>query len=429
MARREEALEPKSPGSIQRPLRVLFVTSHPVQYQAPLFRRLAADPRIESHVVYATLKGAERALDPDFGAEIKWDIPLLDGYEWKEAKNRGSGRESFFGLFNPGVWRIIREGKYDAVVCFVGYVRATFWIALLAAKLSRAAFLFGTDAWSLVPRDRKRWKIAVKKLGWPLLFRLADQVIVPSSGGVELMSSLGIPRERIALTPFVVDNDWWKAQAASVDKEAVRKNWNVPSDAVVVLFCAKLQPWKRPFDVLEAFAKADLPNAVLIFAGDGVLKEALRNRAAELGAEPRVRFLGFANQTQLPAIYAASDVLVLPSEYEPFGLVVNEAFCCGCPAIVSDRVGAGRDLVRPGETGDIFPCGDVEALARSLEKMLALPQRQHLSRWAKAQVDTWSPRENIEGMMHALQLATSRNGAGARKAADENSSGLPGVSK
>lgn len=422
-------MDDKNPSPRERPIRVLFVASHPVQYQVPLFRRLAADPRIESHVVYATLKGAERALDPDFGAEIQWDVPLLDEYHWKQAKNRGSGKESFFGLFNPGVWRMIREEKFDAVVSFIGYVRATFWIALLAAKLSRAAFLFGTDAWSLVPRDRKKWKAAVKKMAWPLLFRLADRVIVPSTGGVQLMHSLGIPDGRVVLTPFVVDNGWWKERAASVNREAVRKAWNVPSDAVVVLFCAKLQPWKRPLDVLEAFAIAASPNSVLIFAGDGPLKEALRKRAAELGAAPRVRFLGFVNQSQLPALYASSDVLVLPSEYEPFGVVVNEAFCCGCPAIVSDRVGAGRDLVRPGETGDVFPCGDVEALARSLKKILAdSSQRRRLSEGAKARMESWSPTENVEGMILALQLATSRSGR-TEAITQKSRSGLSGVSQ
>ena len=169
--------------------RVLFVASHPVQYQAPVFRRLAAEPDVDIHVAYCTLKGAEAAHDPEFGASVQWDIPLLDGYAWSEVPNRGSGKESFFGLRNPGLWNLIRAGNYDAVVSFVGYVRATFWIAYLGAKSSRAAFLFGTDASSLAPRDGRAWKIPVKKVLWPWLFRLADQVMVPSSGSRELISS------------------------------------------------------------------------------------------------------------------------------------------------------------------------------------------------------------------------------------------------
>src|SRR5437867_5274238 len=113
--------------------RVLFVASHPVQYQSPLFRQLAAEPQLDIHVAYCSLKAAQASRDPEFGVEVQWDVPLLDGYPWSHVSNRGSGRESFFGLFNPGLWKLIREGKYDALVCHVGYVRATFWLAYFAA--------------------------------------------------------------------------------------------------------------------------------------------------------------------------------------------------------------------------------------------------------------------------------------------------------
>ena len=392
----------------ERRTRVLFVASHPVQYQAPLFRRLASDPRIESHVVYATLKGAQRALDPEFGTEIKWDVPLLDGYEWQEAKNFGSGKESFGGLFNPSVWNLIRSGKFDAVVSFVGYVRATFWIALLAAKFSGAAFLFGTDATSLAPRDGRKWKIAIKKIGWPFLFRLADQVIALSTAGVEFMCSLGIPRERVSLIPFVVDNDWWKDEAAKVDRDAVRKSWDIPANASVVLFCAKLQPWKRPQDLLRAFARAAVRNTFLVFAGDGTLRSEVEREAATLGVKEQVRFLGFVNQRGLPAVYTAGDLFVLPSGYDPCPVVVCEAMLCGCPVVISDEIRGRFDLVRPGVTGGIFPCGDVEALAELLRKILGdSAQCRQMSENARLQMATWSPSEYVTGVVNAVESAVT----------------------
>src|SRR5260370_18593877 len=119
--------------------RVLFVASHPVQYQAPLFRRLAGHSSLDLQVAYCTLRGAEAGHDPEFGASIQWDVPLLDRYSWTHVPNRGSGAESFFGLFNPGLWKLIRGGNYDAVFSYVGYLLATFWVAPAAAKLSNAA--------------------------------------------------------------------------------------------------------------------------------------------------------------------------------------------------------------------------------------------------------------------------------------------------
>ena len=391
--------------------RVLAVASHPVQYMSPIFRRLAAREDLDLHVAYCSLRGAEPAHDQDFGATVQWDVPLLDGYAWSHVPNKGSGADSFFGLRNPGVWKLIRRGRYDAVLCFTGYVCVTFWIALLAAKLARTAFLFGTDATTLAPRDARSWKVGLKKILWPRLFGLADQVIVPSSGSRDLMVSLGLPPERVTLTPYCVDNDWWMQQSASIDRNAVRESWDASPGDSVILFCAKLQPWKRPLDLLRAFAKVDLENAFLVFAGEGPLRPQLESEAANLGITNRVRLLGFVNQSQLPAVYSAADLMVLPSEYEPFAVVVNEAMCCGCPVMVSDRVGAARDLVAPVRPSFIFPCGDVAALAAALQT--AIGDRallQSLRRAVVAHVQTWSPAQNIAATMDAIRIAVSRLG-------------------
>jgi glycosyltransferase involved in cell wall biosynthesis len=394
-----------------RRYRVLAVATHPVQYMAPIFRRMAKHPSLDFQVAYCTLRGAEAGHDPEFGASIQWDVPLLDGYSWTHILNRGSGAESFFGFFNPALWKLIRSGNYDAVLCYIGYVRATFWIACLASKFSKAAFLFGADATSLTPRDGRNWKIPIKKFFWPRLFRLADQVIVLSAGGVDLMRSLRIPPERITLTPFVVDNDWWMQQSKLVDRAAVRASWGVsPNDAVIV-FSAKLQPWKSPLDLLRAFAKANLSDALLLFAGEGPLRPRLEAEATALGVASRVRFLGFVNQSQLPAVYTAADLLVLPSEFEPFGLVVNEAMCCGCAAAASDRCGAARDLVAPVSPELVFRSGDIDALAELMKKATAdLARLEDLGRASLAYVQTWSPERNVAASTEAIRMAVSRTG-------------------
>jgi len=392
-----------------RRYRVLAVSAHPVQYMSPIFRRMAVHPALDLHVAYCSLRGAEAGHDPEFGATIQWDVPLLDGYSWSKVPNRGSGRDSFFGLFNPGIWKLIRCGNFDAVLCFTGYPCATFWIARAAASLSRTAFLFGTDANTLVSRDSRVWKRRVKRVVWPLLFRIADQVIVPSSGTRELMLSLGLPNDRVTLTPYSVDNDWWMQKSAEVDRASVRAGWGASAADAVILFCAKLQPWKRPLDLLRAFAKARLSNALLVFAGEGPLRSQLESEAAALGVAARVRFLGFVNQTQLPDVYTSADLMVLPSEYEPFAVVVNESMCCGGPVVASDRVGAGRDLVAPVCPEFIYPCGDTDALAAILQRADA--NRTWLSglgRAARARMETWGPPENIAGTVEAIARGVAR---------------------
>jgi glycosyltransferase involved in cell wall biosynthesis len=392
-----------------RRYRVLFVCGHPVQYMSPLLRRMAQHLQLEISTVYCRLRGATAGVDPEFGAKIQWDIPLLDGYPWVEIPNKGTDSEGFWGLYNPGLWKYVREGNFDVVFCLTGYIRASFWITYFACKLSRSALIFGTDASSLAPRDGRAWKIPIKKLLWPLLFRLADQVLVPSSAGASMMRDLAIPADRISLIPFVVDNDRWIEQSDRADRNATRAEWGVSDRELVVLFCAKLQDWKRPLDLLHAFAKAAVPHSVLIFAGEGPLRSQIESEAAGLGIAPRVRILGFANQSRLPALYSAADLFVLPSDYDPCPVVVCEAMLCGCPVVISDQIRGRFDLVRPGLTGDIFPCGDVDALAALLKRLLSdRAGLGALAANARQRMETWSPREYIAGVLEAVEREVSR---------------------
>jgi len=393
---------------MERPVRVLMVATHPVQYASPMYRLYAKDPRIEILVAYCSLQGAESLVDREFGVEVKWDVPLLEGYSWIALPNRSwrRGLGSFFGLFNPGIWRLIRDGNFDAVVLYTGYAVATFWIAVAAAKLRGIPILFGTDATGLQPQHLARWKIPVKRRLLPKIFRLADVVISPSEATRQYILGMGVPDSRIVLTPFVVDNPWWTQCASEVDRGVVRRTWGVPEDALVALFCAKLQPWKRPADLLHAFAKASVEGAYLVFAGDGPLRSDLEATAKLLGIAERTRFLGFVNQTGLPSIYCSADLFVLPSEYDACPVVVCEAMLCGCPVVLSDEVRGRFELVKDGETGFIYACGNVDMLAKILANALGNRARlAELRRSAVTRMETWSPRENLEGAVMALQQA------------------------
>jgi glycosyltransferase involved in cell wall biosynthesis len=391
--------------------RLLVVGSHVVQYSSPVFRQVVLDTRIDLLVVYCSMQGAEPGMDPGFGVKVSWDTSPLQGYPWVHVPNRsfrpGLGR--FFGLINPGLWRLIRDGRFDAV--FVsGYFYASAWIAILAAKLHGIPILFTTEAHSLRSwAAQSKWRLRLKKFYVRHILSFGNVLLTVSSGSYQQLIALGFPESRIILTPYTVDNDWWTRRAAEVNREVARAAWQIPAHASVALFCAKLQPWKGPMDLLEAFSLANVPDSYLIFAGDGPLRNSLEQRARELGIANRVRFLGFMNQSQLPSAYRAADLLVLPSYYEPFGLVVNEAMLCRLPVVISDRVGAKFDLVRPGENGYMFPVGDVDALAAILKEIL--PDREKRARMGDAglqRMQTWSPLEYVESLVRAVSLAAKR---------------------
>ncbi len=401
----------------ERRLRVLAIASHPVQYAAPIFRLMAQHAQLDFHVAYCGMRGAEAGHDPEFGHSVKWDVPLLDGYAWTHVPNHGSGAESFFGLRNPGLWKFIRKGQFDALVCFVSYLRWTFWISYLAARIRGVPFIFGTDASSIEPRDGRKWKRKFKHLAWPLLFRLSGQVLTASTAGKQTMRSFGIPEDRISMTLDTVDNDWWTEQSQRVDRNEVRASWGVDPAEKVILFCGKLQPWKRPLDALRAFAAADISRSTLVFAGDGALRANIVSEATSLGLESRVRMLGFVNQSQLPAVYRACDIMVIASDYEPFGLVVNEAMLCGCVVVASDKVGACQDLIIPDETGFIFGCGDVQALAGVLRDIFTKPNSiRDISVKARTRMRSWSPQVSAAALADAIVQAVSRSKSVARSA-------------
>jgi len=394
-------------GRIDSTPKVIIVSTHPVQYAAPQYRRLAADERVELTVLFLSMASAEGAVDTDFGRTVRWDVPLLEGFRWSHPPNR-SPRPSvhrFFGLLNPGVWRLIRRARADVVVLH-GYRAASFWIAWAAARVSRASVAWTTDATTLAPRDRRSWKFGLKGRVLPWLFRTGDATLVPSSRGRRFLLSLGLSPERIHVTPYAVDNSFFASRAESANPSETRRAWGVPKEAFVALFVGKLVEWKRPADLIRA--AAIVPDTWAVLAGDGVLRRRLTELAGSLGIRQRVQFLGFVNQTELPPVYRAADVLVLPSAFEPFGLVVNEAFACGIPAIASDACGCVEDLIVEGETGFSFPSGDVAALADRLRRIQGPGAWERMAAGARDRISEWGPEANLEASVAVFRRLAAR---------------------
>jgi glycosyltransferase involved in cell wall biosynthesis len=281
----------------------------------------------------------------------------------------------------------------------------SFWIAAIAAKCSGSALLFTTDAHSWDVREGPKWKAVLKRLIVPRIFAIADAVLAPSTATANYLRQMGVNERRIFLTPYVVENEFF-ARPADGSRFKLRRSWRVPDNAPVALCVAKLVPWKRPQDLLKAAAQVEGLHVVL--AGSGSLRPELEALATEKNMSGRVHFLGFVNQSQLPAIYAASDFLVLPSEYEAFGVVVNEAFASGRPAIVSNACGAAGDLVAGRGTGFVFPVGDLDALQKSLRALSADARlATEMGNRARLRIGEWSPQANTEAFTEAclsLQL-------------------------
>jgi len=391
--------------------KVLILCSHVVPYGSSGFRLLAQDPRLDILVAYCSLQGAERGLDPEFEREIQWDEPLLEGFPWTHVPNKSlrPGLARFFGLWNPGLWSLIRNGGFDAIVIYTGYMYASFWLSVLAAKSKRIPILISSDSTTTQPRDGARWKKWIKPFILGRVYRAIDVLMAGSPAVEELARRLGMPKERIVVIPSGMNKEEWITRTAKFDRRVVREGWGIPAGAPVVFFCAKLQPWKRPLDLLHAFAKAAVPGAYLVFAGDGPQRAELERDTRDLGLAERVRILGFVNLSQLPGLYKASDLFVLSSEYDPCPLVVPEAMLSGLPVILSDAVIGRLGMIDAGKSGYTYPCGDPDRLAEILRRVLSDPGLLNsLKDGVRHQMESWRSSDLLDAFVLATEKATQR---------------------
>lgn len=392
---------------------VLLISSQPIQNAATL-QEMAQDTRADVLTAFCTLPDTNLYHDSEHLNKAAFDLPLLDGYNWVHVKNYSPMPRlgKFYGLINPGLMRLVAQS--DCTIIY-GHSYISFWMAIATAKLLRKPVLLSTDATSPQAHyGASNWKSRLKKKVFPFLYnRIADGVLVPSTASKQFLCSLGVNEDRVALTPYVVDNDTIAAISAATDRKALRRQWQIPEDATVAVFCAKFLPRKRPQDAIQAFAKADVPNSFLVMVGEGPMGDSLREDVERLGIADRVRFVGLVKYSHLPEVYTASDVLVFPSEHEPYGLPVNEAMICGIPTIVSDQIGAGLDLVENDRTGFVYPSADVNALADILRNVLSDRKRlKTMGEAARKRIAIWSPRENADATIRTVEKTLAMRGSG-----------------
>jgi glycosyltransferase involved in cell wall biosynthesis len=355
--------------------RVACLVSHPIQYQAPLFRYLAARPGIGLTVFFLSDLSVHAYRDSGFGLDVKWDLPLLDGYQHEFLPRIGSGNGlSFWRPWTFGLRARLRRGQFDALWVH-GYAHRGCLAGIAAAKSLNIPVLLRGDS-NLLSETGDTLKLGVKRIAMPALLRTIDGVLSIGRLNRDYYLRYGVGSQRIFPMPYAVDNEFFRtaAERARPYRERLRGELGLKPGRAVILFASKMQPHKRACDLLEAYARLSPdgvaePESYLVFAGDGEERANLERRTRELKWDS-IRFIGFRNQSELPPLYDLCDLFVLPSDYEPWGLVVNEAMNAGKPVIVSDRVGAGPDLIDDGVNGFVYPARDVAALAARLRQLI-----------------------------------------------------------
>jgi glycosyltransferase involved in cell wall biosynthesis len=351
--------------------RLAVLASHPVQYYGPLFRELAQ--RVDLTVLFAYRATPADQARAGFGTAFDWDIDLTSGYphEFLDNVSVTPGTEHYAGCDTPGIGRRLRGGRYDALLV-MGWHLKSYVQGIMAAKRIGLSVLVRGDSQLATPRSSL--KRVAKSLAYPPLLRLFDAALYVGQRSKAYYTHYQYPEDRLYFSPHCVDTERFGRAATEAARRQIRANAGISAAAETVLFAGKLLPFKRPLDVVLAAArlKAKGRPVEILVAGDGELREPMITTAEAAGVP--IHMLGFRNQSEMPAVYAAADALVLPSDArETWGLVANEALASGRPVIVSDACGCAPDLAADGGVGRAFPVGDTAALAGSIAALLVAP--------------------------------------------------------
>lgn len=383
--------------------RLAIVCSHPIQYYAPWFQFLAKQNNLHIKLFYLWDFGVTKKEDADFKIPIEWDISLVEGYEYEFVPNisKYPGTHHFRGLNNPSLFDRVVSYSPDAVLLF-GYNFLTHLSFLWQWRRKKVPLIFRGDSHRLLynqgPKEMlKRWAIT-------FLFKQFSAFLYAGKSNHDYFLYHGVAQKKLFYAPHAVDNERFFTNNVDLEKKAQlwRKELGIPQEDTVILFAGKFIEKKRPLDLLHAFLKIGIEKKALLFVGAGPLYEKLKNESA---GHKNVYFSDFQNQSMMPCVYKAADLIVLPSYglRETWGLCINEAMCLARAVIVSSHVGCARDLVTPYHNGLIFKAGDVEDLARCLQE--ALNDKARLKEWGKMGqqiIENYNYEVMTEGLFKAL---------------------------
>lgn len=395
--------------------RIGILDTHPIQYHAPLYRKLAEV--LELKVFYAHRQTPEGQAAGGFGVAFDWDVPLLAGYPHVFLKNaaRRPGVDHFRGCDAPEIPGIIEGQRFDGFIVH-GWHSLACWQAMRACWRTGTPLFVRGDSQLATPRPW--WVRTAKRAVYRAFIPRFDVYLTVGQRARAYYLHYGADPARMVFCPHAVDNEWFAAQAqeARPRREALRRGMGVEHDDILLLFVGKFIAKKRISDLLEAAARLRGGGLHIraCLVGSGPLEADLRAQAGGLSLP--AHFAGFKNQSELSAYYCAADLLVLPSDGgETWGLVVNEAMACGLPAVVSDACGCAPDLIEEGKTGRTYPPGDVPALANAIGTLLPRMRSMEIEQALQEKMRVYSITRAVEGILGALEAAArARKGPAAR---------------
>lgn len=361
----------------EKPIKILALFVEPTPYMIALIRHLQQSVGVDAHVFFVS----ENLSQPwQLSCEEIGNCNILHQDKWMALKM---------------LWNLLvtRGGEWD-VLHVDGW-----WPPLILASwfLSRPRKIpLCVQSDTQIPFAISPVKKAIKRLVYPWLFKVPAMMLPGGSRQAAYFRHYGVPDERITIAQMTVDVDAIMRRAKEVSREDIRKRYGIDAHAVVFAFVGRLEPHKGILTLIEAFREVanQYQQACLVVAGGGSLQTELETAAKTCGQMITTGRLGWEDAMDL---YATSDIAIVPSTFEPWGLVVNEAMASGLPVIATNRVGCVDDLVLDGNTGIVVPCDDVIALSTAMKRLLRDgAARKVMSDNSLALIQKWSIQQEAK---------------------------------
>lgn len=351
--------------------KLAIITTHPIQYNAPIFKKIAEHKIFQIKVFYTWGQAKGEVYDPGFKKERSWDIPLLEGYEHTFVNNISSspGSHHYSGINNPTLIEEVELWQADAVLIF-GWSFKSHLKAMRYFK-GKIPVVFRGDSHLLDEPEGFSFKKILRRSFLAWVYRHIDYALFVGKANKSYYIAHKVPEKNLVFAPHAIDNERFGNNAELYESQAKywRNDMGIGDEEIVFLFAAKLIPKKSPDILIKAFQALEIDHTHLIIAGNGEMENSLKEK---FHYNSSIHFLNFQNQSKMPLIYRMCNVFVLPSRGpgETWGLAVNEAMACNRPVIVSNKCGCAIDLIKPGINGLIYDADENDGLKTAMQEMV-----------------------------------------------------------
>ena len=391
-------------------IKIAFFVSHPIQYFAPLFKEFNKNSDISLKVNYFSDETIKIFEDKEFNKKIKWDINLLDGYNFEFLKNNSpipTIKRPPFGLINFSIFKKIKKEKTDIVIIH-GWNYISHWIVFLVCFFRKIPVILRSEMPMSQEFKKNKIKLFFKKIVFKMfLFRKISAFLVIGKENYNFYLYYGVPADKIFFAPYSVDNNRFNEQFNTYrnGKEQIKKDLGYNRYKRIILFVGKLISKKNPIDLVKAFHLINNEDVALILVGEGKYRLDIERYIKENFLK-NVFIAGFVNQLELWKYYIISDLFVLPSGTgETWGLVVNEAMNFKLPVIVSDTAGCAIDLVIDDVNGYKFREGDIKDLSEKISLILSNENKiKKMGEESLKIINKYSYEETIRGFMRSIDF-------------------------